>query len=147
MGKKEKLGTLSGAEFQVLTVLWESGACTVRDVQNKLSNRAYTTVQTLLTRLKNKGYVTCDTCRFAHVFRPAVSRDRLIRRRLSDIVHRLSSGAAAPLVLALIEDHRFSPEEMEQFIRLLDRTEAKRQPEAKEPETPRKRRHRKKRPR
>ncbi len=130
---KKELAPLSETEFEVLKVLWEHGPGTVRQVNDQLDRWAYTTVQTLLVRLEKKGYVACDRSGFAHVFRPLVTRDKLIRRRLSELAQQLSGGAATPLVLALVEDHRFSAEEIEQFRRLLDRLEAKQpgQPEGK----------------
>ena len=122
----EKLEPLSQTEFRVLRVLWAQGPGTVRQVNGKLRHWAYTTVQTLLARLERKGYVACDRSRFAHVFRARVSRDQLMRRRLGELVEQLSDGVATPAVLALVEDHRFSSEEIEQFRRLLDRLEAER---------------------
>jgi BlaI family penicillinase repressor len=119
----DQLGPISDTEFDVLKVLWEHGPGTVRQVNDELGRWAYTTVQTLLTRLEKKGYVACDRSPFAHVFRPVVSREELLRRRLGELVEQLSDGAATPLVLALVEDHRFSAEEIEQFRRLLDRLE------------------------
>ena len=116
----EKLQSISDTEFEVLKVLWEHGPATVREVNHRLSRWAYTTVQTLLTRLEKKGYVACDKSGVAHLFLPVVSRDGLIRRRLNDMVRELSDGTATPLVLALVEDHRFSAEEIEQFRHLLD---------------------------
>ena len=119
----EPLGPISDTEFEVLKVLWQHGPGTVRELHDKLRRWAYTTVQTLLTRLEKKGYVACDRSGFAHVFRPVVSRDKLLRRRLSELAEQLSDGVVTPLVLALVEDHRFSPEEIEQFRQLLDRLE------------------------
>ena len=140
-----KLGPISETEFEVLKVLWEQGPGTVREVNDRLRRWAYTTVQTLLTRLEKKGYVACDRSGFAHVFRPAVSRDKLLRRRLRELSEQLSDGAATPLVLALVEDHRFSTEEIEQFRHLLDEleTRARQGPEpSKRPARPgRKKRH------
>jgi predicted transcriptional regulator len=50
---------VSDAELEVLKVLWEGGAATVRDVAAALRRRrrrlAYNTVLTLLSRLRDKG--------------------------------------------------------------------------------------------
>jgi predicted transcriptional regulator len=120
---------LSETELEVLKVLWDLGAGTVRQVNERLQERkrrwAYTTVLTLLTRLQAKGYVESDKSELAHVFRPTVSRDNLLRRRLSLLADDLCEGTATPLVHALVQDHRFSPEEIEGFKRLLDELAAK----------------------
>lgn len=116
--------TVSNTEMDVLKVLWEIGSGTVREIDAVLRRRrrrwAYTTVLTLLTRLQAKGYVESDKSAVAHVFRPTVSRDKLLRRRLGRLVDDVCEGTAAPLVHALIEGRRFSPEEIEGFRRLLD---------------------------
>jgi predicted transcriptional regulator len=54
-----------------------------------------------------------------------VTRDRLLRQRLKQLANELCEGTASPLVLALVEGHRFSPKEIEEFRRLLDQLEAK----------------------
>jgi predicted transcriptional regulator len=49
-----------------------------------------------------------------------------VREHVTCLVEEYMDGAAAPLVLALVEGHRFSPEEIEQFRQLIDRLDAKR---------------------
>ncbi len=114
-------GPLSDTESTVLRILWEHGPGTVREVNEHLSHWAYTTVQTLLTRLVKKGYAACDRTGFAHLFRPLVTRDELLRERACELVDRWAEGIAAPLVLALVEEHRLSQTEIQQLRRVLDR--------------------------
>ncbi len=120
---------ISESELDLLKALWEHGPGTVReikDVARGLGKRwAYTTVLTLLQRLETKGYVTSDKSGLAHVFRPAVSREKLLRHRLHDLAKQLCEGTATPLVLALVEGQRFTSEEINQFRSLLDRLEGK----------------------
>lgn len=118
-----ELAPLSETELEVLKTLWQQGPGTVREINQELSQWAYTTVQTLLTRLERKGYVVCDRSGFAHVFRAAVSRDKLVRRRLEDLVEQFSQEVTTPLVLALVEQQRLSPEEIQRLRQLLDRLE------------------------
>ncbi len=119
---------ISETELDVLKVLWEHGPATVRQVNAVLRRRgrryAYTTVLTLLQRLEAKGHARSDKGGVAHVFSAAVSRDGLLRRRLNELADELCGGTATPLVQALVEGHRFSPEEIEQLRRLLDQLDA-----------------------
>ena len=114
---------VSTTELEVLKVLWEHGPATVRDVDKILCRRgrcwAYTTVLTLLRRLQAKGYVRSDKSGMAHVFRPAVSRDRMLRQGLRDLAEKLCEGTATPLVAALVKGYRFSAEEARQLRELL----------------------------
>lgn len=127
VGSKPTRVALSEAEREVLKALWDEGPGTVRQVNAVLSRRgrrwAYTTVQTLLQRLQAKGWAESDTEGPAHVYRASASRDDLLQDHLRTLADDLCNGAPAPLVLALVQGHRFSPEEIDRFRRLLDRLE------------------------
>jgi predicted transcriptional regulator len=118
------LPTVSDAELQVLKFLWEHGPATVRQAKSGLQHPkrrwAYNTVLTLMSRLKQKGYVTSKKAGVAHVFQAAVSRDKLLRHRLADLADRVCDGTASPLVHALVKGGRFSPEEIEGLRQLID---------------------------
>jgi predicted transcriptional regulator len=115
--------------MDVLKVLWQHGPRTVREVNAILARRrrryAYTTVQTLLQRLEAKGHVASDKSGLAHIFRAAVSRDALLRRRLEDLANELCDGTRAPLVQALVEERHFSTEDIERLRRLLNELDGK----------------------
>ena len=116
------------AELEVLKVLWDHGPATVREVLTHLHERgrrvAYTTVQTLLTRLEQKRYATSDKSEFAYVYRAKLTRERVTRSRLKTLVKQLYDGAAGPLVLQLIRTERFSAQEIEELQELLDRLDS-----------------------
>ncbi len=115
---------LGDAELGVLRALWDVGPATVRDVLEHLHERgrrvAYTTVQTLLTRLEQKRYVASDKSGLAFVYRSKVSRERISRSRLSSLLTQLYDGAAGPLVLQLIRTERLKPDEIEELQKLIE---------------------------
>lgn len=121
----DKLHDLGSAEFDVLKALWEVGPATVREVLLYLHEHgrkvAYTTVQTLLTRLEQKRYVTSDKSDLAHVFRARVTRDRVTRTRLKNLMSQLYDGAAGPLVLQLVRTERLTPNEIDELQKLIER--------------------------
>ena len=100
----------------------------MREVLNHLHDRgrrvAYTTVQTLLTRLEQKRFVTSDKSDVAHVFRARVSRERVTRTRLKTLVTQLYDGAAGPLVLQLVRTEKLSSHEIEELQELIDRLDS-----------------------
>ena len=118
---------VSDAELEVLKVLWAAGSGTVRDVEAKLKRRkrrlAYNTVLTLLARLREKGYVDTDRSGTAHVFKPAVSREELLRHGLATLADRICDGTASPLVHALVKDPRLSAVDIAELRQLLDELE------------------------
>ena len=123
---------LADAELGVLRVLWAEGPATVREVLEYLRARgrrlAYTTVQTLLTRLEQKRFVVSDKSGLAHVFRAKVSRARVTRSRLKTLLSQLYDGSAGPLVLQLIRTERLTPEEVVELHKLIDELDARPRP-------------------
>ena len=115
---------VSDAELEVLKVLWAGGPATVRDVAASLRRQrrklAYNTVLTLLSRLREKGYVAADRRDTAHLFRAKVTRDDLLGSTLSALADRVCDGTASPLVQALVRGQRFSADEIAHFRKLLD---------------------------
>lgn len=116
---------LGSAELDTLKVLWERGPSTVRDVMIRLHARgrrvAYTTVLTFLSRLEQKGLAAADKSEHAHVYRAKVSRDKVVMARVRATVEELFDGAAAPLVVHLMQSERFTPEEVAQLQQLIER--------------------------
>lgn len=121
---------VSDAELDVLKVLWADGPSTVRDVEAQLRKRrrrwAYTTILTLLSRLKEKGYVRQDRSGgAAHVFHAAITREQLLADGLSDLADRICDGTASPLVHALVQGKRLSAGDIADLRKLLDDMERK----------------------
>jgi BlaI family penicillinase repressor len=118
---------VSEAETEVLKVLWDFGPATVREINARLARRkrkwAYNTVLTLLSRLREKGYITSEKDGPAYVFSAAVSREELLRRRLTELADQVCDGTASPLMHALVQGQRFSPEELADFRKLIDELE------------------------
>jgi predicted transcriptional regulator len=120
----------SEQELEALKVLWDEGPGTVRTVSEVLEARGrrwgYTTVQTYLNRLRAKGHVASEagSGALAHVYRAVSTRDDLLRDRLQDLADQLCEGAPTPLVLTLVEGHRFTDEEIARFRALLSEKRA-----------------------
>ncbi|MFK7740071.1 MAG: BlaI/MecI/CopY family transcriptional regulator [Planctomycetota bacterium] len=112
--------TIPDAELQVLKALWAGGPGTVRELLERLeTSAAYTTVQTLVSRLVDKGHVRADRRGTAHVFAALTMRQDLAERRVDEVADALLDGATAPLVLRLVEKGKFSPDDLASFRKLL----------------------------
>ena len=120
---------LSDAEREALNALWDRGPGTVRQLLELIEARgrqwAYSTVATLLRRLESKGYATSESMNGSLVYRAALSREDLLERRLKEAAAELCDGAAAPLVLALVQGNRFTTEELDRIRRIIDEAKTK----------------------
>jgi BlaI family transcriptional regulator, penicillinase repressor len=120
---------VSDAELEVLKLLWLRGPSTVRDVAQHLKQRdkqwAYTTILTLLSRLRDKGFVRQEKhgTGAAHVFTAGVTREQLLGQRLTELAEQVCDGTAGPLVHALVKSRRLKREDIAHLRRLLTRLE------------------------
>jgi predicted transcriptional regulator len=107
-----------------MAVLWQSPVATVADVVAALRDRyalTYSTVQTLLRILEQKGYVTHDKVGRAFVFRAVVDEGQARRRALKHLIGRLFNGSPSLLVSNVLDDDEIDPQELEQLKRLIER--------------------------
>lgn len=112
------------AELEILQVLWEHGACTVRDVHEVLNRRSgtgYTTALKQLQIMYDKGLVARDESQRAHVYQAAVTKERTQKRFMSDLLRRVFDGSPSRLVLQALGDHQASRAELQEIRSLLDR--------------------------
>ena len=103
---------LANAELAVMEVLWDDGRLTARRVRERLypgAERAqHGTVQRLLQRLEDKGFVRRDRELGVQVFSAVVRREDYATSQLESLAQRLTGGSLAPLVTHLIEEGRLS---------------------------------------
>ena len=115
---------LTDAEAEVMAVLWRMGRASVGEVVTALNEArsvTYSTVQTMLRILENKGYVTHDKVARAFVYEPVIDERQARRRALRHLVRRLFEGSPSLLVLNVLEDEEIDPAEREQLRRLIER--------------------------
>ena len=113
---REKNVKLTRFELEVMGALWELGtASSVREIQEKLPEKkrpAYTTVQTIVYRLEEKGAVRrVKKIGNAHIFEAAVTRNSAHRRLINELLD-LFGGSARPLMAHLVETGKLSLEDV-----------------------------------
>ena len=121
---KNQLPALSPSETEILRLVWQLNKATVQDVCDKLPAKrkiAYATVQTLLRRLEKKGYLKHYIKGKAHVFVPAVKREHVVKRSVSDFLDRLFGGDPVPLMHYLAEHGKINSEDIEELKRLINK--------------------------
>ena len=114
---------LSKGETEVARVLWELGTASVRQVHAAMpADRTidFTTVQTYLRRLEQKGYARAKLAGRVRIYSPKVKARTVIRETVDDLIERLFGGEAMPLMRHLIEDRGISDEDLSQLRTLLD---------------------------
>jgi predicted transcriptional regulator len=120
---KTKAKTLTEQELEIMKVVWERGASTVRDVYEDLRGRkttAYTTVMTMMNILEAKGHLVKRPDGRAYVYEPAQAKAQVISSMVQDFLDRVFNGAAQPLLLNLIHDRKVSKDDLEEISRMIE---------------------------
>jgi predicted transcriptional regulator len=115
------------AELAILSVLWERGASTVREVHDALLSQShdsgYTTVLKLMQIMTDKGLVDRDESQRAHVYTSRYGEQRTQRQLLGDLVQRAFGGSPAKLVMQALSTTKATAEDLSAIRNLLDRME------------------------
>jgi BlaI family penicillinase repressor len=117
---RKKSSTLTDAEHRIMEVLWDKGSATVAEVAETLAGKdgsAYTTIQTMMGILRDKGYLSCRKETKAHIYRPKVNRDTAARKAVRQLLTKFFAGSPGELVLSFLRDAEFSPEELDELKR------------------------------
>jgi predicted transcriptional regulator len=106
-----------------MSVVWQRKTASVSDVVAALKKQravSYSTVQTILRILENKGYVAHDKVARAFVYRPVVDERQARRRALRHLVGRLFNGSPSLLVLNVLDDEEIDPAELNRVKKLIE---------------------------
>ena len=115
---------LAPAELALMELLWDGDEQTARGLREALypgSTKAqHGTVQRLLQRLEQKGFVVRDSSLAVHLFRPSVSREEYGGMQLELLAEKLTGGSLAPLLTHLVDEKKIDRSEIERLRRVLD---------------------------
>jgi len=106
---------LSRFELEILEFLWTMGESSVRELQEAIPTEtrpAYTTVQTIVQRLEQKGAVRrTRKVGNALMFEAVVTRRSAYRRMIDELLD-LFGGSAQPLVAHLLDTGKLTLEDL-----------------------------------
>lgn len=115
------------AELEILNVLWQRGACTVRDVHQAITRTrpamGYTTVLKLMQIMAEKNLVRRDESQRAHVYEAQLEREQTQRQLIGDLLERAFEGSAMKLVMQALNTKQASAEELSTIREMLDEFE------------------------
>ena len=114
---------LTDAEARVMSVLWRRHTASVADVVVALKKThavSYSTVQTILRILEDKGYVSHEKVARAFIYQPRVDERQARRRALRHLVTRLFEGSPSLLVLNVLEDEQIDAGELNRLKKLIE---------------------------
>ena len=120
--KKREIPRPTEGELELLSILWERGSATVRELYEAVNTKrevVYTGVLKLLQIMTEKGLVERDERERAHVYRAAISQADTELRFLRELSARFFAGSAAQLALRALEMETASETELDAIRKLI----------------------------
>lgn len=106
---------LTRLEMEIMEAVWALGTASVREIQEQLPERkrpAYTTVQTIIYRLEEKGAVQrIKKIGNAHIFEAVVTRKAAHKRLIDDLL-QVFGGSPRLLMAQLVETGQLTLEDL-----------------------------------
>lgn len=121
---RKKLSSLTNLEIDIMNVVWRLRRATVRQIVDSLRDQrplAYTTVQTVLSILTQKGVVRHTREGRAYVYTAIAQPEGVRQEVISAVVEKLFAGSPQSLVLHLIKSDALTADDAENLRNLLDR--------------------------
>lgn len=119
-----KRPNMSKAEMEVARVVWQLKSASARQVHEGLEREIdFSTVQTYLTRLEEKGYIRSKKEGRAKIFSARANPTTVIRDKVRELVDILFDGDAVPMMRHLIEDAEMSEDDLKSLREMLDESE------------------------
>ncbi len=127
MGKARKGPVVATGELELLGILWEHGPLSLSEVHARMVRPVgYTTVQTRLNRLVDKGLAErVKRDRRPALYSAAVDPEEISVGALDQLVGTALRSRVVPLVAHLVEQADLSPEELDELERLVESARAR----------------------
>ncbi|SRR6266545_1473744 len=126
---KEKSVKLTRLELEIMGAVWALGSGSVREIREELPEQkrpAYTTVQTIIYRLEEKGAVRrVKKIGNAHIFEAVISRKAAHNRLIDELLH-VFGGSPRSLMAQLVETGQLTLRDIRDLESTLEELEANR---------------------
>jgi BlaI family penicillinase repressor len=126
--KKNKKAILTDQELEIMKIVWQHGAATVRDVYEELLKSrqiAYTTVMTMMGILEQKGRLAKTSRDRAYVYSPTETQEEVVGNMVHEFVKRVFDGSAKPLLMHLVENKEINRAELDEIRQLMKKQRRK----------------------
>jgi predicted transcriptional regulator len=123
---KNKCSHPTDAEVSILSVLWDKGPCTVRQVHEAIDRdkpTGYTSTLKLMQLMTEKGLVVRDESARTHIYRAAAPQTQTQQRLVNDLLERAFGGSAEQLVMRALSAKKVTPVELAKIREILDKLE------------------------
>ena len=118
-----KMRRLPDTELEVMLVLWEAEGEVPRSYfDKKLKDKHWNinTMNTYLSRLLEKGFLTCEKRGRMNFYRPAVTQEEYLAFESRSVLDRLYGSSVKRFVAALYQDKKMDEAQLRELEALLE---------------------------
>jgi len=127
-----KIKTLGKSEWHIMEKLWESAPRTYVQLCHELKDDpgwSRSTVQTMLERMTEKGFIRFEVVGRAKQYYPNVSRDDVAVAETRSLLERVFEGSASMMLSTLVRKKQLSKKEIDELYAILQEAEGIKQNE------------------
>ncbi|MCF7922927.1 MAG: BlaI/MecI/CopY family transcriptional regulator [Candidatus Marinimicrobia bacterium] len=123
MSSKLNLDALSQFEWLIMNHLWVMDKASAREVMEAMpdeAQRAYTTIQTYLERLVDKGYVSKEKIGMVNFYTTQVPRADAVHGATESFIERVFQGSGTNLAAYLLQNKKLNPADLAKIRAILN---------------------------
>ncbi|MFC2115695.1 BlaI/MecI/CopY family transcriptional regulator [Bacteroidota bacterium] len=114
------------SELEILSVIWQHGPCSVRQVNDDLNQNkqvGYTTTLKLMQIMNEKGLLERKEKGRMHIYSAALREEETQKQLIDRFVETAFGGSSMQLVMQALGNDRTTPEELDKLKKLIEKIE------------------------
>ncbi len=119
---------LSSLEWEIMNIIWEvDSPVSVREVLERAypnGEKAYTTVQTVMNKLVEKGFLSREKIGLVNFYHPIKDRTQTLQKEIKTFVNVTFGGSLPALANFLVDTDALSEADIKALRRLIDQKTA-----------------------
>ena len=122
----DKLIKPTEKELEILQIIWEKDAVSVREVHEVMGGdkaNGYTTILKLLQIMHEKGLVTRKKNGKLHLYKAVPSLEKTREQLLDKMIRTVFQGSAKQLVMSALGNNQASKDELKEIKKYLEKLE------------------------
>ena len=111
MSSSPNLDALSQFEWLIMNFLWDMEKASARKVMESMpeeGQRAYTTIQTYMERLVDKGYLSKEKIGMVNFYTTEIARESAVDGATSNFIDKVFQGSGSSLAAYLLKNNRLN---------------------------------------
>ena len=119
-----KIEKLPDSELSVMLVLWSQPepvkTSAILEMLNEDKDWTMSTLQTILSRLYNRGFVDVKTEKRLHFYSPKISEDAYREQETKSFLQKFYGNSCSRLFAALADSHRLNNDDIKEIEAIIE---------------------------